>query len=67
MALGVIGGRRLDAMGAIMGLLALSHSLGMMAGPLLGGMIIDLFSYELIFMTGAVFMGAGLLIFIWRH
>ena len=67
MALGVMAGRRLGAMGAIMGLLTLGHSLGMLAGPLLGGMIIDLFSYELVFMTGAVFMGAGLLIFIWRH
>jgi MFS family permease len=67
MALGVIDGRRLGAMGSIMGLLALSHSLGMLTGPLIGGMLIDLFSYELVFIIGAAFMGAGLLIFLWRH
>ena len=37
MAMGVIEGRRSKAMGSIMGLLALGHSIGMLAGPLLGG------------------------------
>ena len=36
MAMGVIEGRRSNAMGSIMGLLALGHSIGMLAGPLLG-------------------------------
>jgi hypothetical protein len=30
-------------------------------------MLIDIFSYELVFIIGAAFMGAGLLIFLWRH
>jgi MFS family permease len=67
MAIGVIEGRRLKAMGSLMGLLALSHSIGMLAGPLIGGMFIDLFSSDLVFIIGAAFMAIGLLIFIWRH
>ncbi|MFC1885089.1 MFS transporter [Thermodesulfobacteriota bacterium] len=67
MAIGVIEGRRLKAMGSLMGLLALSHSIGMLAGPLIGGVFIDLFSSDLVFIMGAAFMAVGLLIFIWRH
>jgi MFS family permease len=64
MALGVIQGRRTGAMGSLMGLLALGHSLGMLAGPLLAGLLIDLSSFDTIFMAGAVILAAGTWIFL---
>ena len=47
MALGVILGRQSKAMGSLMGLLAMAHSLGMLIGPLLAGIFIDLFDFEI--------------------
>ncbi|MCK4793658.1 MAG: MFS transporter [Desulfobacteraceae bacterium] len=67
MALGVIEGRRTEAMGSVMGLLALGHSLGMLVGPLLAGILIDLFSFDTIFISGAIIMGAGTMIFLRNH
>jgi DHA1 family multidrug resistance protein-like MFS transporter len=67
MALGVIEGRRTEAMGSVMGLLALGHSLGMLVGPLLAGILIDLFSFGTIFISGAIIMGAGTMIFLRNH
>jgi DHA1 family multidrug resistance protein-like MFS transporter len=66
MAIGVIEGRRSGAMGSIMGLLALGHSIGMLAGPLLGGVLLDFFNFGTIFLSGAVVMALGTIIF-WRH
>ncbi len=67
MALGVIEGRRLEAMGSIMGLLAMAHSLGMLIGPLLAGIIIDLFSFSVVFMIGTLILLAGSFIFVAMH
>jgi MFS family permease len=67
MAMGVIEGRSTEAMGSVMGLLALGHSLGMLAGPLLAGILIDLFSFEAIFISGAFIMGAGTIVFLRNH
>ncbi len=67
MALGVIEGRRTEAMGSVMGLLALGHSLGMLVGPLVAGILIELFSFETIFISGAFIMGAGTIIFLRNH
>lgn len=64
MALGVIEGRRTGAMGSIMGLLALGHSIGMLIGPLVAGITIDLFSFGTMFVVGAVILTAGTLIFV---
>ena len=66
MAVGVIEGRRTNAMGSIMGILALGHSLGMLAGPVLGGVLLDFFSFRIIFMFGAIVLIAGTTIF-WRN
>ena len=63
MALGVIEGRRIDAMGSVMGLLAMAHSLGMLTGPLLGGLLLDLFSFTAVFIFGALALVAGIIIF----
>lgn len=64
MALGVIEGRRSEAMGAVMGLLALAHSLGMLMGPLMAGLLIDLFSFSVVFASGAAVISAGTLLFL---
>jgi len=66
MAYGVIEGRRVGAMGSIMGLLALGHSLGMLAGPVLGGVLLDFSSFGAIFIFGAVALAAGTALF-WRN
>jgi MFS family permease len=64
MALGVIDGRRTGAMGSIMGLLAMSHSLGMLAGPLLGGLLLDYFSSDAVFVIfGPLTLIGGTLLF----
>ncbi|HOP47570.1 MAG TPA: MFS transporter [Desulfobacteraceae bacterium] len=63
MALGVIEGRKLRAMGSLMGLLALAHSLGMLAGPLLAGISISLFSFETMFFLGATVLIIGTIVF----
>ena len=67
MALGIIEGRKTRAMGSIMGLLTMAHSLGMLVGPLLAGIIIDVFSMETIFVTGAAILGAGTIVFLRNH
>jgi len=64
MALGVIGGRNSEAMGGTMGFLALSHSVGMLIGPLLGGLLLDLFSFETVFSLGAAIMVSGTIVFL---
>jgi len=63
MALGVIEGRRIDAMGSMMGLLTMAHSLGMLTGPILAGILLDLFSFNSIFIFGIITMAAGTTIF----
>ena len=63
MALGVIEGRKNKAMGSLMGLLAMGHSLGMLIGPLLAGVIIDLFSISVMFILATFILAAGTLIF----
>ena len=67
MALGVIEGRRTNAMGSLMGLLALGHSVGMLAGPLLAGALIDLASFGSVFILGAIILGAGTIMFMGNH
>jgi MFS family permease len=64
MALGVIEGRSAGGMGSIMGLLAMAHSLGMLLGPLLAGVLIDLISLGSIFVFGAIVMTTGTVIFL---
>ncbi|MCD6560386.1 MAG: MFS transporter [Deltaproteobacteria bacterium] len=64
MALGVIEGRRNKAMGSLMGLLSLGHSIGMLTGPLLAGALIDIFSFGIVFNSGAIILCAGTLLFI---
>lgn len=61
MALSVIEGRRTRAMGSVMGLLALAHSLGMLAGPLMAGILVDLYSFGAIRIFGPLVLVTGIL------
>jgi len=64
MALAVIKGGQTNAMGSVMALLTMAHSMGMLAGSLLGGMMMDLFSLRLAFGFGSAAMVAGTVFFL---
>jgi MFS family permease len=59
MALGVVKGNRTDAMGSVMALLTMAHSLGMMTGALAAGLMMDAFRLRLAFPLGAAAMMTG--------
>lgn len=59
MAMTVIIGRQTGSMGSVMALLTTGHSLGMMIGPILAGMITDVFELEPAFGAGTVVLVAG--------
>jgi MFS family permease len=60
MALAIIAGNRTGAMGSVMALLTMAHSLGMLCGSLLAGIIMDFAQLRLAFSCGAGIMGIGL-------
>jgi len=64
MALAVLKGNEIDAMGSVMGLLAMAHSLGMLAGSLLAGLMMDISRLRHAFPSGAVLMMLCLGLFI---
>ena len=64
MALAVLKGNEIDAMGSVMGLLAMAHSLGMLAGSLLAGVMMDVSRLRNAFPSGAVLMMLCLGLFI---
>ena len=65
MALAVLKGSSTDAMGSVMGILAMAHSLGMLMGSIIGGLMMDIFQLRHAFPSGAVIMifCVGLFIF----
>ena len=63
MALAVAKGHRSNAMGSIMAVLTVAHSLGMLLGSVLGGLAMDLLHLKQAFVFGALFMIAGVVIF----
>jgi len=64
MALAVMKGKQMSAMGSVMALLSMSQSLGMLAGSLLAGITMDFFQLKQVFFLGAVIMVIGLILFI---
>jgi len=56
MALAVLKGNGIDAMGSVMGLMAMAHSLGMLAGSVLAGLMMDVSRLRYAFPSGAVVM-----------
>lgn len=63
MALAVLAGNRTGGMGSVMALLTMAHSLGMLAGSLLAGLIMDFSNLRLAFTWGAGIMGVGTVVF----
>ena len=63
MALAVKSGKQAAAMGSVMAIMTVAHSLGMMSGSLLAGLIMDLSAVYYAFTWGAFIMAAGVVIF----
>jgi MFS family permease len=59
MAMTVIIGRKTDSMGSVMALLTMGHSLGMLVGPVLAGIMTDVFHLSLAFVGGTFLMILG--------
>lgn len=59
MALSVIKGRDTRSMGSLMALLTMGHSLGMLLGSVLAGIIMDIFYLKMAFISGGVIMAVG--------
>lgn len=59
MALAVISGNQKRAMGSVMALITVAHSLGMLLGSLCGGIIMDAYQLRYAFAVGAGVMSAG--------
>ena len=55
-AMVVLKGHRINAMGSIMALMTMAHSLGMFSGALMGGMMMDFFQLQTAFPLGGWIM-----------
>ncbi len=64
MAMAVIKGNRIGAMGSVMAFLTVGHSLGMLAGSLLAGLMMDMVRLRYAFPMGAFLMILGTCIFL---
>lgn len=64
MAMVVIKGEKVNAMGSIMGIITMAHSSGMLAGAFLAGLMMDYFKLTQAFTLGAVIMLLGIILFI---
>ena len=62
-ALAVLIGNRTDAMGSVMALLTMGHSLGILVGAMLAGLMMDVFQLRQVFPLGTVIMGLGVGLF----
>jgi DHA1 family multidrug resistance protein-like MFS transporter len=56
MAMAVLRGSKAEAMGSVMALMTVAHSLGMLSGALLGGLMMDFFQLSWAFPLGSVVM-----------
>lgn len=63
MALVVVKGRDSGAMGSVMGFITMAHSLGMLIGAFLAGIIMDISYLSQAFLAGAWVMTAGVILF----
>ncbi len=64
MAIGVLKGSETDSMGSVMAILTLAHSLGMLCGSLIGGLMMDVFQLKAAFPLGAVVMTLTVALFL---
>lgn len=63
MAVAVLKGNQTESMGSVMSVLTVGHSLGMLAGALLAGLMMDWFDLQVAFTLGAGIMLAGTAVF----
>lgn len=63
MALAVRVGGRAGAMGSVMGLLTMGHSMGMLCGSIIAGVMMDIFDLSMAFPAGGLFMSISVGIF----
>ncbi|MCK4469325.1 MAG: MFS transporter, partial [Desulfobacterales bacterium] len=63
MALAISKGNTTKAMGSVMGLITMAHSMGMMMGSLFAGLMMDVFDLRLAFPFGAIIMLLGVVLF----
>lgn len=63
MAVAVLKGQHTDAMGSVMAVLTVGHSLGMFIGAILAGLMMDWFELRYAFSLGFLIMLAGLVAF----
>ena len=63
MALAVIKGNKTGGMGSVMALITMAHSLGMFAGSIIAGFMMDIFRLRQAFALGAVIMILGVVLF----
>lgn len=64
MAIAVLKGTRTDAMGSIMALLTMAHSMGMLIGSLAAGLAMDIFQLRQAFSFGSLIMILGVALFL---
>jgi predicted MFS family arabinose efflux permease len=56
MAMAILKGKNINAMGTMMALMTVAHSLGMFSGALMGGMMMDFFQLQTVFPLGGLIM-----------
>jgi DHA1 family multidrug resistance protein-like MFS transporter len=66
-ALAVVKGDEKKAMGSVMAVMTVAHSLGMLTGSLIAGLAMDFFNLKFAFPCGTVFMAAGTLGFLFLY
>jgi DHA1 family multidrug resistance protein-like MFS transporter len=64
MAMAARRGQGSDAMGSVMALMTMAHSLGMLTGALLGGVMMDLYQLRFVFPAGSAVMASGVVFFL---
>ncbi len=63
MALALIKGNNTKAMGSVMALMTMAHSMGMFAGSILAGLVMDIFQLRQAFFLGSLIMVFGVCFF----
>ena len=63
MAIALIKGNNTKAMGSVMALMTVAHSMGMFVGPILAGLVMDIFQLRQTFFLGSLIMGFGVCFF----
>jgi MFS family permease len=64
MAMAALQGNKIGAMGSVMAYMTMAHSLGMLSGASLGGMMMDLFRLDFAFPTSALIMSLSIGVFL---